>query len=66
MNKVNYKPIGIVQSPFKDIEGTPIQPAWAEGIQASVGMFKEYCAGLKGLFASEPGLEPLLLLRSRL
>ena len=49
MNEINYRPIGIIHSPFRDIEGTPIQPTGAEGIQAIVEVFKEYCAGLRDL-----------------
>ena len=49
MNEINYKPIGIIHSPFKEIEGTPIQPAGAEGIQATIEVFPEYSRGLKDL-----------------
>jgi len=47
--KISYRPIGIIHSPFKDIEGTPIQPAGADGIQGTIEVFKEYSPGLKDL-----------------
>src|SRR4030042_3647939 len=49
MNEMKYKPIGIIHSPFKDVEGTPIQPTGAEGIKGTVEVFAEYVAGLKDL-----------------
>ena len=49
MTEINYRPIGIIHTPFKDIVGTPIQPAGAEGIQGTVEMFSEYGPGLKDI-----------------
>ena len=51
MNKkdIIYKSIGIIHSPFKTIEGVPIQPASAEGIEGDVRIDKEYSTGLKNL-----------------
>jgi tRNA-Thr(GGU) m(6)t(6)A37 methyltransferase TsaA len=46
---ITYKPIGIVHSPFKKLEGMPIQPAGAVGITGTIEIFKEYEAGLKDL-----------------
>jgi len=49
MNEIKYKPIGIVHSPFKVPEGTPIQPVGAKGIDGTVDLFPEYVEGLKDL-----------------
>jgi tRNA-Thr(GGU) m(6)t(6)A37 methyltransferase TsaA len=49
MNQVTYTPIGIVHSPFKEPEGTPIQPPGARGVAGSVELFPEYVEGLKDL-----------------
>lgn len=49
MNEITYKPIGIIHSPFKEVEGTPIQPTGAVGIKGTVELFNEYCNGLKDL-----------------
>jgi tRNA-Thr(GGU) m(6)t(6)A37 methyltransferase TsaA len=43
------KPIGIVRTPFKVLNGMPIQPAGAAGVQGTVEVFEEYHAGLKDL-----------------
>ena len=49
MDKFNYRPIGIIHSPFKDREGTPIQPIGGEGVKAEVEIFPEYVEGLQDL-----------------
>jgi tRNA-Thr(GGU) m(6)t(6)A37 methyltransferase TsaA len=49
MNEIKYKPIGVIHSPFKDIEGMPIQPTGAKGVTGTVEVFAEYCAGLKDI-----------------
>lgn len=46
MMSIEYRPIGIVHSPFKSAEGTPIQPSRAEGAQGTVEVFEEYAEGL--------------------
>ena len=48
-DNVVYQPIGIIHSPFKTIEGVPIQPCAAKGIQGKVELNREYTAGLNGL-----------------
>ena len=47
--KIEYRPIGIIHSPFQDIEGMPIQPAGASSVQGRVEVFPEYAEGLKDL-----------------
>ena len=46
---VELKPIGVIHSPFLELEGMPIQPAGARGVQGTVEVFQEYRAGLKDL-----------------
>jgi tRNA-Thr(GGU) m(6)t(6)A37 methyltransferase TsaA len=47
VDEIRYKPIGVVHSPFKKPEGTPIQPAAAKGVNGTVEVFSEYAEGLK-------------------
>jgi tRNA-Thr(GGU) m(6)t(6)A37 methyltransferase TsaA len=47
--RITYKPIGIIHSPFKTIEGMPIQPAGAESICGSIEIYPEYQEGLRDL-----------------
>jgi tRNA-Thr(GGU) m(6)t(6)A37 methyltransferase TsaA len=47
--KIEYNPIGVIRSPFKTIEGMPIQPAGAVGIQGQIEFFPEFEEGLKDL-----------------
>jgi tRNA-Thr(GGU) m(6)t(6)A37 methyltransferase TsaA len=49
MPEISYQPIGIVHSPFKTPEGTPIQPAAARDAEAVIEIFPEYEAGLQDL-----------------
>jgi len=49
MNGIKYKPIGVIHSPFKEPEGTPIQPAGAKGTDGIVEIFPEYAEGLKDI-----------------
>ena len=46
--KIELKPIGIIHSPFKTKEETPIQPFMSEA-EGKVEVFKEYAAGLEGI-----------------
>ncbi len=45
----DYFPIGVIRSPFKEINGMPIQAKGAEGISGRVELDREYMAGLKDL-----------------
>ncbi|HAM52836.1 MAG TPA: tRNA (N6-threonylcarbamoyladenosine(37)-N6)-methyltransferase TrmO [Nitrospiraceae bacterium] len=49
MDKVVCVPIGIVRSPFKTVEGTPIQPVGAKGVRGQIELREEFSAGLKDL-----------------
>jgi tRNA-Thr(GGU) m(6)t(6)A37 methyltransferase TsaA len=43
--KIN--PIGIIHTPFKQLEEMPIQPTGAIGVKGVVEVFEEFQAGLK-------------------
>jgi tRNA-Thr(GGU) m(6)t(6)A37 methyltransferase TsaA len=49
VDKFSYRPIGIIHSPFKGREGTPIQPIGGVGVKAEVEIFPEYVEGLQDL-----------------
>lgn len=46
---IEYTPIGIIHSPFTELEGIPIQPAAAPGVAGTVEVFEEFGPGLKDL-----------------
>jgi tRNA-Thr(GGU) m(6)t(6)A37 methyltransferase TsaA len=46
---VQYRSIGIVHSPFNEIQGMPIQPSGASGVPGTVEVYPEYAEGLKDL-----------------
>ena len=58
MSEINYRPIGIIRTPFKEPKGTPIQPTGAEGVKGSVHLNPDYREGLKDL----DGFSHLILL----
>ncbi|MCP4165098.1 MAG: tRNA (N6-threonylcarbamoyladenosine(37)-N6)-methyltransferase TrmO [Chloroflexi bacterium] len=43
---MEWKPIGIIHTPFKQLGGMPIQPAGAVGVKGVVEVFKTFRAGL--------------------
>jgi len=49
MDKFEYRPIGIIHSPHKTPEGTPIQPTGARDVEGSIEVFPQYAAGLADL-----------------
>jgi tRNA-Thr(GGU) m(6)t(6)A37 methyltransferase TsaA len=49
VKKINYRPIGIIHSPFKCRAGTPIQPIGGIGVKAEVEIFPEFIEGLADL-----------------
>jgi tRNA-Thr(GGU) m(6)t(6)A37 methyltransferase TsaA len=49
MDNVVYVPIGVVRSPFKTVEGTPIQPVGAKGVRGRIELRQEFVAGVKDL-----------------
>ena len=49
MQKITYRPIGVIHSPFTSSAGMPIQPAGAEGIRGSIKINPDCLDGLKDL-----------------
>jgi tRNA-Thr(GGU) m(6)t(6)A37 methyltransferase TsaA len=48
-NMITYREIGIVQSPFKEPKGTPIQSPAAQDIDGVISIYPEYVEGLKDI-----------------
>jgi tRNA-Thr(GGU) m(6)t(6)A37 methyltransferase TsaA len=51
-------PIGMIHTPFKELENMPIQPSGAAGVRGTVEVFPEFSDGLKDL----DGFSHLILL----
>jgi tRNA-Thr(GGU) m(6)t(6)A37 methyltransferase TsaA len=49
MKSIIYQPIGVIKSPFKELEGMPIQPVGACGIKGEIQIKDEYIEGLTDL-----------------
>jgi len=49
MNTIEFKPIGVIHTPFKEPKGTPIQPKAGKGIRGVVELQPEYVDGLADL-----------------
>lgn len=47
--KFELASIGLIHSPHRQAEGTPIQPRWAAGIEGTVEVFPEFAPGLRDL-----------------
>ncbi|MFC2119838.1 tRNA (N6-threonylcarbamoyladenosine(37)-N6)-methyltransferase TrmO [Bacteroidota bacterium] len=45
-SKISFNSIGIIHSPFKKIEGIPIQPSFAKGIKGTIKLREELVEGL--------------------
>ena len=46
---ISYRPIGVIHSPFKDVQGVPIQLVAAAGIRGEIEILPEFVAGLEDL-----------------
>jgi tRNA-Thr(GGU) m(6)t(6)A37 methyltransferase TsaA len=46
---MEFRPIGVIHTPFEETEGMPIQPSGAEGIRGTVEVSPEFADGLKDL-----------------
>jgi len=46
---IKFQPIGLIHTPFDDIEGMPIQPTGAKGICGTIEVYEEYIPGLLDL-----------------
>jgi tRNA (adenine37-N6)-methyltransferase len=49
MDEIRYRPIGVIRSPFTDVEGMPIQPNAAKGTRGTVELNPDLEPGLKDL-----------------
>ncbi len=47
--KIEFTPIGVIHSPFKELEDMPIQPAGAAGATGTVEVFEDFRPGLNDL-----------------
>jgi tRNA-Thr(GGU) m(6)t(6)A37 methyltransferase TsaA len=47
--KIVYRSIGVIRSPFQDVEGMPIQPGGAEGVRGRIEILPEFIPALKDL-----------------
>jgi len=46
---IEYHPIGVIRSPHQDPKATPIQPAYAQGIEGRAEVLPEFAEGLRDL-----------------
>jgi len=46
---INFNPIGVIRSPFKEAAGMPIQAVDADGADGTVEVFEEFAPGLADL-----------------
>jgi tRNA (adenine37-N6)-methyltransferase len=51
MDAITYTPIGVVRSPFTQLEGMPLQPIAAQGVSGSIEVEPAFREGLKDLEA---------------
>jgi len=58
LEPVTYRPIGVLHTPFTDVDGMPIQPAAAAGVRGTIGLDPGFAAGLLDL----DGFSHLILL----
>lgn len=49
MDTICYNPIGIIHTPFNNLEGMPIQPIGAIGIKGTIELKEEFVEGLQDL-----------------
>ena len=49
MSAMVFMPIGYIYTPFKNIEGMPIQPAGARGVKGKIELYPELTDGLSDL-----------------
>ena len=47
--KIEFESIGTIHTPFTDLEGMPIQPTGAKGIEGKICIKDEFKAGLKDI-----------------
>ena len=49
MNQISFKPIGIIHSPFTELDGMPIQPSAGQGIKGHILINENFVEGLEDL-----------------
>lgn len=49
MKTIAYRPVGVIRTPFKEPQGTPIQPTAARGVVGTVEVLPQYAEGLRDL-----------------
>lgn len=49
MSEVEFRPIGVLHSPFREAAGTPIQGAFAPDAEGTAEVFEEFAEGLTDL-----------------
>ncbi len=49
MNEIIFHPIGVIRTPFKDLDGMPIQPGGADSVEGEVALDPVYEEGLKDI-----------------
>ena len=47
--KLELTPIGLIHSPHREAQGTPIRPRWATGVEGTVEVFPKFAPGLRDL-----------------
>ncbi len=48
-SEIRYSSIGVIHSPFRQMDGMPIQPCGGEGVAGTVEVARRYARGLKDL-----------------
>jgi tRNA (Thr-GGU) A37 N-methylase len=51
LNPLELQPLGILHTPHQELDQTPIQPCFAEGIRGEIHLDPAYAEGLEGLEA---------------
>jgi tRNA-Thr(GGU) m(6)t(6)A37 methyltransferase TsaA len=46
---IRYEPIGVVRSPFRELEGMPLQPVAAADVRGQIEIYEPFVAGLADL-----------------
>ena len=49
MKDIRFRPIGIIHTPFKEQNGTPIQPRRSNGAKGRIELYPEFAEGLSDL-----------------
>jgi tRNA-Thr(GGU) m(6)t(6)A37 methyltransferase TsaA len=52
-NELKIQPIGVIETPFREVAGTPIQPSRANGARGRVRIDRRFQSGLKDLAGFE-------------